>query len=149
MTHIQSLNLDYNGEIVITDIDNCLIDTDGAIREWGLTRYRYWFNEQTYQANKYNVTMSANITNWGREFLDLINNGTIQDYKLFTVGGDRADILEEKLTGINTMLLFEDMQEIAKAAYLNRMSLPTIYVDDRKEVSKLVYNKNVKCITIS
>ena len=140
---LDSLGIEYDGELVVTDVDDCLIATSESIERLGFRKSVFYFSEDVYQANKDNVFNGAVLTDWGKEFVRLVSNGTFKDSILLTAAGDRLSILSNRF---GTNLIMEDMEDFRKVMYLNDIDVKTIYVDDKKRMSKMISNNNVKVI---
>lgn len=61
--HIKSLDLIINNTKMITDIDDCLFLTSKSIRENGLSKRIFWFDDNVYNNNKKQVFSNAELTN--------------------------------------------------------------------------------------
>lgn len=139
--HIKSLDLVITELRIISDIDDCLFLTSKAIREKGLNKKSFWFNKDVYEANKDYVFNAAELTDWGREFVDLVKNG-FKDYILITAAGNRLNILASKL-GVASENIIEDLSNDEKVDYLNGTEKESIYVDDKLIVIRGIINHNI------
>lgn len=139
--HIKSLEIVINDTKIITDIDDCLFLSSKSIRENGLSKRVFWFDEDTYESNKHQVFENAELTEWGKEFIDMVANG-FSDYTLITAGRNRTDILINKL-GVKEENIIQAMSDEEKADYLNCIEKDCIYVDDKMQVIRELNNANV------
>lgn len=139
--YIESLKLIINDVKIITDVDDCLFLSSKSIREHGLDKRIFWFNDDVYDKNKNDVFEKAELTAWGRDFVSLVSSG-FTNYKLVTAGRDRIDILTSKL-GVDGENVMQSMSDMDKIDYLNYIEEDCIYVDDKLKVIKRLTNANV------
>lgn len=131
---INSLGIDYSGETIITDIDDCLVFTTKSIKSNNINKKKFWFNNDIYKKNKSKIFLSAELTEWGREFIHLTSNGIIKDFILITSAFDRKELIIEKFKIKNTLLILEGYSSDEKIEFLNTFPRPLIYVDDKLRV---------------
>src|SRR5574343_557491 len=79
---ISLLNIEYNNELIITDVDDCLIKTTESILAHGLTKKDFWFNKDIYESNYISVFKESELTDWGIEFSDLIKKNQLTNYEI-------------------------------------------------------------------
>jgi hypothetical protein len=139
---INSLNIEYNNELIITDVDDCLMFTSKSIRKHNLRRKSFYMNKVINDKYKHSVYNNAELTEWGREFVDMVSNSIINRYKLITQASNRNDILCNKFNVIASNVI-ESMSTIDKAEYLNSLNEKIIYVDDKTRVIKQVCNDKI------
>lgn len=150
---IKSLGIEYNGEVVVTDIDDCLIYTTKSIIKHGIQPKKFYFNDRVNELNKESVVENAELTDWGREFISLVTSGVITNFFLVTSAKKRLDILVYKFKLYNFLkkgskrVVQESMSNAEKVAFCNNIKDKTIYVDDKIAVSVNVDNELVTCIT--
>ncbi len=94
--YLKSLEIELAGRKIITDIDDCLFLTTKSINEHKIWIHKFWFDKHTYRKNKSSVFEKADLTEWGKEFVELVKNG-FENYELITAGRNRLDILVKKL----------------------------------------------------
>lgn len=142
---IKSLNLKLDNVNVITDIDDCLMLSSKSIRSNNFSTKSFFFDSDIYDEHKKKVFSEAELTDWGKEFISLIESGEVKDYLLITSGRDRIDILCEKF-GVDSNRIMENMSNNDKLIYLNQVKEESLYVDDKTLVINEVRNDFVKCI---
>lgn len=135
---IESLNIRYSGQKIITDVDDCIMLTSKAIIDAGYTKEDFWFGNVPNDIKK-QIFIQSKLTEWGKELLKL----PIGIVELLTEASNRCDILHNK-TGINTIK--EGYSTIQKINYLNSISVATIYVDDKLSVIAGINNPLIESI---
>ena len=90
---LKSIWVDYEGQKIITDIDDCLIHTSESIINHRIRNSDFWFKPEIYERNKKKVFMGAELTRWGKEFVELVKDGTIKEWELITAAKARREIL--------------------------------------------------------
>ncbi len=146
---LKPLDIDLNGRLVITDIDDCLIRTTDSILENHLSKRQFWMDQATYQSNKELVFKMAEFTAWGHEFVYALRQGKIKSAVLLTSAKDRLDIIQRELffddpSVLSRVEILEGQTSQMKIDYLNQVKDRSIYVDDKTEVLKLITNKRVE-----
>lgn len=139
---IKSLNIEYYGQKIITDIDNCVIMTSEAIAKHGLNEHKFWYDPETYEKNKFWVFKDARLTDWGKELLELIVSGVVTNYEFLTAARNRLVIISEKL-GVDKSRIKQAYSDENKIKYLNQICVECIYVDDISKVINGLTNSNV------
>lgn len=144
---IESLNIEYSGEKIITDIDDCIFFTTKSIKAHKLTRRGFWLDPEIYDKNKNSVFEKAELTAWGKELLFLIKNLslTLSKVEFITAAYDRTEILKEKFLLLN-LNIQEGLVDSEKTKYLNTINDPVIYVDDKTTVINNLRNSNIKSV---
>lgn len=142
---IQSLRVRYEGQLLITDIDDCLIKTTKAIEAKGLKKKNFWLNKEIYERYKKEVLYTSELTSWGLEFFEGIKQGLIKNFKLLTSGRERKDLIISRFN-LPSECLMEGYSLENKIKYLNDLTIPAIYVDDKTNINVLVLNEKVKVI---
>lgn len=142
---IKSLNIEFNGEFVITDIDDCIFQTSKSIKKQGINKRLFYFNNEIYEKNKVIVFENAEMTDWGIEFLELIKKGVIINYKLITASKNRIEILSKKLN-IDKSYIIESMSNDDKVIYLNKIDVNSLYVDDKLRVINKIKNRLINTV---
>jgi len=145
MCFIKSLQIHLPNYLIITDIDDCLIYSSRSIREHGLNKRNFYFDEDLCNEFKYSVFSEAELTEWGVEFFGLIKSGHIVNYKLITAAKNRIEILCEKFN-INASNILENYSDSEKVIWLNSLKENSLYVDDKLKVISQVKNKNIECV---
>ena len=145
MFKIKSLDIEYSRQQVITDIDDCLMLTSNSIKEHGIKMKSFYFNNEIYEANKESVIMNAKLTDWGKEFCELINDKKIPNYLLLTSAKNRIDIIARNFN-VEYNCIKENLLNKEKITLLNVIIKPSIYIDDKYKVIKRISNNNVKTI---
>lgn len=159
---INSLNIEYNNQRLITDIDDCLIKSSKSIKSLGLDRRNFYLNPDIYSKYKEKVFYNAELTEWGKEFKNMIKSGKLTNYLLLTSAGERMYIIIN-IFDIEPKRLFEGITGSMKVNFLNSLQHNFIYIDDkplvgitaentfgtfitypRREVKKLKYFKRKK-----
>lgn len=135
---IESLNIKYSNQKIITDVDDCIMFTSKAIIDAGYTKEIFWFGNVPNDIRK-QIFIQSELTEWGKELLKL-PNGNVE---LLTEATNRYDILHDKI-GIKTII--EGYSTIQKIDYLNSISVPTIYVDDKLSVIAGINNPLIESI---
>lgn len=138
---IQSLNIEYNNQLLITDIDDCLIKSTESIKRLGLDIKRFYLNHEINFKYKEKVFNQAELTEWGKEFKNMIENGKLTNYILLTSASNRKNIIVS-IFGIEPDRLIEGMSGLDKVDYLNSIVEPFIYIDDKPLVG--IYSDNTK-----
>ncbi|MEA1784730.1 hypothetical protein U1E44_01380 [Arenibacter sp. GZD96] len=144
--YIESLNILYQGEFLISDIDDCIIYSSMSIRRHNIKKTYFYFNESIYDEFKRAVFLSAHLTPWGKEFLKLKQSLEFNDYLLLTASGNRMEILCEKLSIPTLDKIKENQTNQMKIDFLNCIDTPCIYVDDKVEVLNQISNNLVKTV---
>ncbi len=144
---IKSLNIQYTGEIIITDIDDCLMFTSRAIQKNGFTLKDFWFDEILYTKWKKIVFESVELTEWGIELIDLISKNIIDHAAVIfiTAAPNRFDILKN-IYPVTIDNLHEGMSDNEKTNFINNFQKSALYVDDKMAVLDQVDNPLVKKI---
>lgn len=142
---IKSLDVEFDGEYIITDIDDCLIYTSKSIRKHCINKRLFYFNSKIYEKNKHSVFSDAEFTEWGIEFLDLVGKGLIKNYKLITKAGNRIEILCDKFN-IDKSNILESMSKADKIGFLNSIESKAIYIDDKVSVIEGIDNKLIATV---
>lgn len=142
---IESLEINYNNEYLITDIDDCLIKSKKEIIKQGFVPKEFYFDEHIYNTNKEIVFNSAELTEWGYEFIELIKNKSIENYLLLTSASNRTNILT-KIFGISKEHIYEGYSKQDKILLLESINNESIYVDNSSFVKKNIFNDYVNCI---
>jgi hypothetical protein len=140
---IQSLNITYDNQIIISDVDDCILRTSASIRAHGLRLRQYYYNQDIKDEYMASVTAKSILTGWGNELINMVNSGAIKEYTLLTAMAGRGKLLSDRL-GINNIR--EGVEDWEKIDILNSIDKPCIYVDDKLTVINGVYNPNVTCI---
>ncbi len=101
---IESLGIEYNGELLITDVDDCLIETSASVVEHGYTLQEFWFNAPDYTSceTKTAVFQCAQLTQWGAELVRLIRDNNIKKIVLLSSAKGREKMLISRF-GLNEM----------------------------------------------
>jgi hypothetical protein len=143
--YIQSLNITYDNQIIISDVDDCILRTSASIRAHGLRLRQYYYNQDIKDEYMASVTAKSILTGWGNELINMVSDGAIRDcdYTLLTAMAGRGNLLTDRL-GIDNII--EGMEDWDKITYLNGVNKPCIYVDDKLTVINGVDNPNVTCI---
>lgn len=142
---INSLNIEYNNELVITDIDDCLMLTTNSIKKHKIRIKSFYKNIAINNKYKESVYMNAELTEWGKEFIKLVSNSVIKNYKLITSAGNRMDIICKKF-GVDAYYVHELVSNKDKVIYLNDLNVKAIYIDDKVIVLNKITNSNIKLI---
>ena len=140
-TYIESLGIHYEGQMIITDIDDCVLLTSNSIRELGLDKESFWFNASLYNQYKDLVTMNAIITPWGIELLNLIKNGIVEKFAFITHAKDRSWILCSMFK-INPVHILEAISPSQRIEWINAYKDPVIYVDNNDLAINSIINPN-------
>src|SRR5574343_53890 len=121
---ISLLNIEYNNELIITDVDDCLIKTTESILAHGLTKKDFWFNKDIYESNYISVFKESELTDWGIEFSDLIKSNQLTNYEIITSASNRNNYLCSKLF-IDIKHIKEGYSSLEKKTYIK--SIPNRY----------------------
>lgn len=135
---IKSLNINYSGQYIITDVDDCIMLTSKSIIGAGYTKESFWFGNVPNDIRN-QIFVNAKLTEWGKELLKL----PMAVVELLTEANNRCGILYDK-TGIKTIK--EGYSTIQKINYLNSISVLTIYVDDKLSVIAGINNPLIESI---
>jgi len=139
---INSLNREYCNEIIISDIDDCILKSTNSIRSHSLTNKEFYFNDHTYNEYKERVFMSAELSEWGKELISLIKDGTFKKVILLTAAKERSYILSQRLP-MDKIELHENMPDMEKVQFMSKIQDKCIYVDDKMNVLYSILNKNI------
>ena len=126
-------------QMVITDVDDCLILTTESLKAHGVSKKTFYFDMTVYEQHKHRIFYSATITPWGREFMMMVKARKIRNYMVITAARNRADILHS-IFGIDKRFEKEDMSNKDKVLYLNSIREPFIYVDDKNDIINKIDN---------
>ncbi len=143
--YIQSLDIEYNDEFIISDIDDCLIKTSESIRKHKINKRAFYFNNDVYNKNKQAIFLNIELTKWGEEFIELIKNKIITKFILITAAKNRLDLLT-KIFPFHRRYIYENMLNEKKIEFLNSFKYRSIYVDDKMKVIKRVTNPLINSI---
>jgi hypothetical protein len=141
--YIKSLKFKYDNQLIICDVDVCILRTSASIRAHGLRLRQYYYNQDIKDEYMASVTAKSILTGWGVELINMVNSGAIKEYTLLTAMAGRGKHLSDRLA---LDKIIEGMEDWDKIAYLNGVNKPCIYVDDKLTVINGVYNPNVTCI---
>ena len=142
--YIKSLKLNVKDVKIISDVDDCLFYTSESIKNHGLKKVDFWFNDDIYNEYKLSVFQNAKLTNWGSEFLELVNGHNL-NYLLLTAGRNRMSILKSKL-GVDENNVIEGIGDEDKIYLLNNIKEKCIYVDDKYGLIPQITNTYIKAI---
>ena len=129
---IKSLRINYQGQPIISDIDDCLIKTSKLLRNKRINK-RYMF----YGYNM-RIFEQVEITAWGKELKEIIKDYPVT---LWTAGKNRMHILKELF---NTDNIIEGMSDDDKISRLQNINEDVLYVDNKR--LKGIHNNKVKYI---
>lgn len=140
--YIKSLEIEYQGELLISDIDDCLIYTTKSLKSYGFEKRDFWFDEGIYEENKQKVFENAKLTPWGKEFSEL---KTDINYLLLTAAPNRKEIILNRFN-IESCKLTESMSDTEKIYYINNIKEKCFYIDDKQRVLNEIINEKVTTI---
>lgn len=143
--YIESLKIEYNGELIITDVDDCLMKSRSSIIKHGFRPKNFYFNEKVYNENKEKIFKDAELTEWGREFISLTKNRLINNFILLTSAENRNLILEQKFN-ISNSIIKEGFSKLKKVEFLNSIDDECLYIDNSSFVKSNLKKDNIKCI---
>lgn len=145
--YIKTLDLQFEGNKIVTDIDDCLIDTTAEIKRLGLKPKTFWFTDHVYEKYKHQIFLNAPLTPWGEEFFQLIRTNEIE-FELLTAARNRLKLLVERFNLPEESIL-ENYLSIEKAEYLNAIQTSCLYVDDDFVTLQLITNSNITKVNYS
>jgi hypothetical protein len=150
---IESLGIEYNGEVLITDVDDCLIETSTSVVDHGYTLQEFWFNAPHYNSCeiKTAIFQCAQLTQWGSELIRLIGDKKVSKIVFLSSAKGREGMLISRF-GVGDMVECGGVEFLTgydsnmKIEYLNSISSSSIYVDDRINVIGNISNYFVNAI---
>ncbi|WP_299529065.1 hypothetical protein [Ulvibacterium sp.] len=151
VTYLHSIDIEYHGQTLITDIDDCLIHTTQSIKDCDLDKRSFWFDDGIYSLYKDEVMSNAEFTAWGYEFLNHSTKATFNEVILLTAAGDRLAAIKKKFffndsKVLDSVKVIEGCADTKKIEFLNDFTDPCIYVDDKPQVVYGIKNPLVKSI---
>lgn len=148
---IKTLNIEITDELIVSDIDDCLIKSSGYINAIGYTKRQFYGNKAIYNTYKDNVILNANLTDWGYEFINIIQRGLIpiDRLMLITAAKNRKESIMNRFN-LNEQQIVQGMSDEFKIQHLMSINKKLIYVDNKRFsspkselIKMIVYPPNV------
>lgn len=95
---LESINIEYTGQIIFTDFDDTIVHSNKVIIKSGFLPRKFWFDSESYNKHHQYIFDSACLTDFGVELYSLIKSGKINPEKVIVVSAakGREDIINKK-----------------------------------------------------
>ena len=144
---IKSLNVFITSELIISDVDDCLIQSSKAIKAAGFSPNQFYGDRDLYNVNKDIVFNNADLTDWGSELKHMIDNNQINpdNVVLLTSASNRFKSIQN-IFKLHRRNVREGILNQDKIKYLSGLTEPAVYVDNKRIWLGVLDNKLVRCI---
>ncbi len=144
MREIRTLGINHAHQVIISDIDDCLIKTSDAIKRAHIKKKSFWMNEDIYNQMSQHVFIDCELTNWGHEINDISRDKDVHIILISAAPIGRFEMIKHLFPLITNVL--EGVKPSEKVEYLNQLTKESIYVDDKINVIKEVRNKLITLV---
>ena len=143
MIEIKSLKIKCSGSIIVTDVDDCLIQTTIALKALGVNKRDFFFNPDIFEKYKDDIYTPSKLTDWGNELRYMLENKMIGKLTILTSAQGHGDTLGYMFPLAHLILMGVNDED--KETFLNRIKGNALYVDDKQNLFNRL-NGNITCV---